>query len=424
MSRLLNFRQTSSSSKQLQQILQNLSESELAQQCKGLKQHVKPWNVIVWHYLNSILCCIRNRPHSAWQSSVSATEHFRKEVICVANKNNGNVWYLPVLNTVLKNMSDCAVALYTSMENDDDDDDGDHDDTNSKRDIIVRSVNALMLIMREMTADSNVPAAGSAISMGGTTATLNHGLFFTVNQVIKLCDMINNETYLNPALDEVEKLRSVWTSFPLSDVVTHLYYKGRHSVQRGGAHLYHAKRDLMDAHRLCLSSSLNKQRILLLLIPIQMFFGYLPNTTQLDHALQHRFEPLVRALKNGNIFLFRATMDRYQDDFINADIYLLLSKLELLVFRALLQKLYLIKQRMNAAKPNQLDLTEIRMALNILRADHDIDLDEIQCIVSTLIYKRLIAGYVAHNIAVVMSKDSSKAFPSIKQAKDWWINDF
>ncbi len=54
--------------------------------------------------------------------------------------------------------------------------------------------------------------------------TLNHGLFFTVNQIIKLCDIINHETMANNALSVVEKFRSILTHFPLSDVVTHLYF--------------------------------------------------------------------------------------------------------------------------------------------------------------------------------------------------------
>ena len=52
----------------------------------------------------------------------------------------------------------------------------------------------------------------------------------------------------------------------------------------------------------------------------------------------------------------------------------------------------------------------------------DIDNDEIECILSQLIYSKLIGGYVAHNTACVMSKSHEKAFPPIKTVKNWWIN--
>ena len=170
---------------------------------------------------------------------------------------SNNIWYLPVLSVILKNLSDTAITLHSSM---------DDEDATDKDDVIVQSVNKIMLLIRAMTADSqNINK-----NINNNKTTLSHGLFFTVNQVIRLCDIINNQTYLNHALSEVEKFRSFWTRFPLSDVVTHLYYKGRYNFQRGGKNLYQARDDLNNAYKLCLSSSLNKHRILLLLIPIQI----------------------------------------------------------------------------------------------------------------------------------------------------------
>merc|ERR1712032_1223958 len=138
--------------------------------------------------------------------------------------------------------------------------------------------------------------------------TLCHGLFFTVNQIIKICDTINNQTFLHHALSQINKFRSMWTSFPLSDVVTHLFYKGRFEYQKNNA-LAQARDELSFALRLCTPKSLNKYRILLLLIPIQCALGLLPNCNRLPVVFVERFGPIVEALKSGNIVLFKRAMD-------------------------------------------------------------------------------------------------------------------
>ena len=147
-------------------------------------------------------------------------------------------------------------------------------------------------------------------------------------------------------------------------------------------------------------------------------------------------------------------MDHYQDDFIHCGIYLMLCKLELLVFRALVMKVFVTRQRMMDKGANKMKLREIKSALQIRSEQYrrskyravfegerkqqdeedgedveemmveEIDEDEIECLLTTLIWKKLIQGYVAHGIACVLSSDPNKAFPPIKLCKKWWINDF
>ena len=323
--------------------------------------------------------------------------------------------------------------------------DNDIDDNNSKHHIIVDSVGQYMLIMREMTADSHT-------NLNSNKMTLSHGLFYCVNQIIKLCDIINNETMKNIVLSDIDQFRSRLTSFPLSDVCTHLYYLGRYHFQKGGNDLFKAREHLEYAYKLCLNSSLNKTRILLLLIPIKMIFGYLPNLNKMNQSFYDRFFPIIHALKTGNILLFKKALSFYEDDFINCGIYLLMAKLELLVIRALVLQIYATKQRMEGLdQPFAVKLSEIKKGIQIRNKQYDesqfcvrfdgekkqnkeddidrilvdeMDADEIECLLSTLIYKKLIGAYVAHNTAVVISKNHNKAFPPIKNCKGWWINDF
>merc|ERR1712176_1065299 len=139
---------------------------------------------------------------------------------------------------------------------------------------------------------------------------------------IKLCDIINNETMKNIVLSDINAFKSKLTRFPLSDVVTYLYYLGRYHAVKGGAHLFEAREHLEMAYRLCLHSSMNRVRILLLLLPIKMIFGHLPNLNRMDKCLADRFVPIVDALKGGNLLLFKKALCFYQDDFINSGIFL------------------------------------------------------------------------------------------------------
>ena len=182
-----------------------------------------------------------------------------------------------------------------------------------------------------------------------------------------------------------------------------------------------------------------------------MVLGFLPNLGALAPALRERFDPIVCALRTGNLLLFKKAMSWFEDDWIHCGIYLMLSRLELLVFRALVIKVFVTRQRMKVNGPNKIKLKEIRAALHIRNGQYrasefgrrfegerkgqdaedvegamvdEIDEDEIECLLSTLIHKKLVQGYVAHGIACVLSADPAKAFPPIKQCKRWWVNDF
>ena len=218
----------------------------------------------------------------------------------------------------------------------------------------------------------------------------------------------------------------MWTSFPLSDVVTHLYYKGRFNYSKNN-NLIKAREELSFSYKLCHKLSINRYRILLLLIPIEIMLGKLPNLDKLPPCFRDRFEPIIEALKTGNILLFKKAMEFYQDDFINCRIYLLMMKLDILVFRSLINKIHLVRKRMGnelklqGNKPHIINLKLIKLAIEIKNKqymkskwyfkfdgkkdeedeDDDIDMDEIECMMATLIFKKLVKGYVAHQNAVV-----------------------
>lgn len=287
------------------QIFENVTESALLSACKttfSTSAESETWTMVTFYHLKSILEMLEERYSCSWQSTKTALKLLKDQIIeaTIRKDNNtlfdcNNVWYLPVINSMLKNLTDIAITYYQFLCHFDND-----------NDIIVNAFGDIMQIVRMMTSDytNRVNSNGNKHKNNHGKYTLSHGLFFTVNQIIKLCDVINNQTYLNHALQEVEKFRSMWTSFPLSDVVTHLFYKGRYNYQKNN-NLCKAKEELLFAYKLCHKSSINRYRILLLLIPIQIVMGYLPNVHALPRCFAQRFEPIVEALKSGNLLLFK-----------------------------------------------------------------------------------------------------------------------
>eukprot|EP01084_Bolivina_argentea_P151862 265016_1 len=286
-----------------QQILNTVTEQQLSTSCVGVLKRYKPWNVILWHHIQSVVHFSRHKLKKAWNSSLLALKFLKADVILSEQTEKTQVWYLPVLNIIFKNMNECVIALHSNMKDN-------HMPEHDTEDVIVQTVNEYLLIVRQMSTDN--------IS-NNNKPTIGHGLVCTVNQIIKLCDIINNDTIKQMALSSVEKFRSNLTFFPLSDVVTHLYFMGRSNAQKGGKSLYRAKKDLEYAYTLCVATSLNKTRILLRLVPIQIIFGKLPNlnSNRVPQCFKDRFFPVIEALKQGNILLFKKAMSYYQDDFIN-----------------------------------------------------------------------------------------------------------
>ena len=222
-----------------------------------------------------------------------------------------------------------------------------------------------------------------------------------------------------------------------SDVVTHLFYKGRFHLQRT-SDFVQARQELSLAYALCHRASLNRARILLLLIPIQMMLGVLPNLKALPDALAVRFAPIVEALRKGDLRLFGAALMHYHNDFVNCGILLLLQKLDLLVLRSLVRKVYAARQR-TTQKPHIVPLALIAKAMALRNAmyvksewrrmfgageeEEEVwDVDQIECMLAMLVFKKLVKGYIAHQNAIVLS--TKCAFPHVKEVHGWWKSDF
>jgi hypothetical protein len=109
------------------------------------------------------------------------------------------------------------------------------------------------------------------------------------------------------------------------------------------------------------------------------------------------FKPLVEGIVKGDLRTFQDGLVQYQDRFIRQGTYLLLEKCKTVVYRNLFKRVWKIMDK------HQIRLDQLSTAFKWLGMP--IDLDEIECILSNLIFKGYIRGYLSHaKRTLVLSK--------------------
>mmetsp|Transcript_17904 Transcript_17904/g.41045 ORF Transcript_17904/g.41045 Transcript_17904/m.41045 type:complete len:332 (+) Transcript_17904:428-1423(+) len=210
-------------------------------------------------------------------------------------------------------------------------------------------------------------------------------MYFRLN-ILRLC-----KNLIRPV--ETKKLSDKGS---MADMVTYRYYIGRLSMFED-QHVS-AETNLEYALQHCHKGAKeNKKRILKYLVPVKMYQGRLPSTHLLDKYGLEEFKPLVEGMRKGDLRTFQDGLVRYQDRFIRQGTYLLLEKCKTVVYRNLFKRVWKIMDK------HQIKLEQISKAFKWLGTP--IDLDEIECILSNLIFKGYIRGYLSHaKRTLVLSK--------------------
>ena len=213
---------------------------------------------------------------------------------------------------------------------------------------------------------------------------------------------LQNALKIVPLCDNV--LRDAIELFPLSDVTTYKYYNGR---------LKMFSDELEDAAD-CLTWALdntpmncikNRQLILTSLIPVNMVFhGIFPTeVVGKKYGLQCLVD-IANAVKVGNIKVFEDLMELYQESFLKLGIYLVLERLKTVAYRCLYKRVYKI-------------IGDSRVHLSIFEhvmksLGEEVDLDEIECIISNLIWNNKVKGYLHHKRRTLVLDKKGDPFPS------------
>lgn len=187
--------------------------------------------------------------------------------------------------------------------------------------------------------------------------------------------------------------------FPVRDRVTYMYYTGRLEVYNENFPAADHKLSYALTH--CSARKLENIRLILkYLIPVKLSIGILPGTLLLEKFNLNEYSDIVLSLKRGDLRLLRHALQEHEDRFLKSGVYLVLEKLELQVYQRLVKKIYIIQKQKDPNKAHQIKLDVIVKALKWL--EMDMDVDEVECIMSILIYRNLMKGYFAHKSKVVV----------------------
>ena len=185
------------------------------------------------------------------------------------------IWYLRSIKVLVTAWSDAAVKLHNMKLLS-----GDEEEINNNT-IITDCVRNCTRILSEMHKEETMLNNMQKKNNNGNIHDkncLSNGMFFMVNILIRLCDVINNQTFLKESMSSIEKYND--SLFPKSDVVTSSFYYGRLMARHD--RLPDARLSLQKAFRMSRNgasgkkSYYNKVRILILLAPINMAFGESP----------------------------------------------------------------------------------------------------------------------------------------------------
>ena len=202
-----------------------------------------------------------------------------------------------------------------------------------------------------------------------------------------------------------------FNAFPVGQRVTNRFFVGRLSVFDD--HFLEADEQLSYAFRHCpRSSSHNKGLILQYLLPVKLLLGQLPRPALREqYRLDQMYGGVIRAMQTGSVRDLDEALEHHLPTYIRAGTYLVLEKLRFAVMRRLLKRTLLLGSELRPGKPKtQLPLGLYQAALRWQGVD--MELDEVECVVANMIYRKYVKGYIAHkNRILVVSKIDP--FPSL-----------
>ncbi|PYH44809.1 protein csn12 [Aspergillus saccharolyticus JOP 1030-1] len=211
-------------------------------------------------------------------------------------------------------------------------------------------------------------------------------------------------------------------AFPKSHTVTFKYYVGViHFLDENYAE---AEQHLAEAWRMCHRSAMkNRELILTYLIPCHLVTTHtLPSKKLLAPfpRLEKLYRPLCNCIKTGDLGGFDAAMSAGEEEFVKRRIYLPLERGRDIALRNLFRKVFIAggfeepKDGQPAIRRTRVPVGEFAAAVRIgTHADERsrVDIDEVECLLSNLIYKGLMKGYIARDRGMVVLSKGGAAFP-------------
>ncbi|KAL3472909.1 hypothetical protein BJX99DRAFT_249316 [Aspergillus californicus] len=209
--------------------------------------------------------------------------------------------------------------------------------------------------------------------------------------------------------------------YPSSHIVTFKYFMG--VIYFLDENYAEAEEHLAYAWAYCHKDAVkNKELILTYLVPCHLVTTHTLPSTLLLHEfprLEKLYRPLCDCIRKGDLHGFDAAMSVGEEEFVKRRIYLPLERGRDIALRNLFRKVFIAggyeesKDGQSPIRRTRLPVAEFAAALRIgTHADERsrVDIDEVECLLSNLIYKGLMKGYIARERGmIVLSKGG--AFP-------------
>ncbi|MBN3275338.1 PCID2 protein, partial [Polyodon spathula] len=223
------------------------------------------------------------------------------------------------------------------------------------------------------------------------------GMLFLINQLFKIYFKINKLHLCKPLIRAIDS-SNLKDEYSMAQRVTYKYYVGRKAMF--DSDFKQAEEYLSFSFQHChRSSQKNKRMILIYLLPVKMLLGHMPTNQLLKKYDLLQFADVTKAVSEGNLLLLNDALAKHEAFFIRCGIFLILEKLKIITYRNFFKKVYCSDYPINICDA-------FLVALKFMQVD-DVDTDEVQCILSNLIYMGHIKGYISHqHQKLVVSKQN------------------
>ena len=338
-------------------------------------------------HLRSLHSAHTAQPIAAFQSSLQACDLLYQQMEAEPATN----WSLPLVNSALTHLRLTAYSADTHRTT----------KQNDKPRHVIEAQDVLKRYLQKMVVDRS-----------DSTVNKKRGCLFVICGLFQIYFRLNNLkmcTYLMKMM----KILPPLSTYPMAQQVTYNYYYGRLLIFEENYTL--AEAALHDALVHCHAAhTANKRRILTFLIPVSLLRGKYPRVELLQkYDLQPIFQPLVAAIKQGDLARFMAELNDRAEIYIQKGIYLLLEKLKIIVYRNLLRLVY---YHVHLQQTNLSDKLRVQLSLPVILSairgmGVAMSMDELECVIANLIFNGAIKGYIAHGRCVVLSKQ--EPFPRV-----------
>ena len=247
----------------------------------------------------------------------------------------------------------------------------------------------------------------------------NNGILFCINSLIRIFFKLKTYRNCKSLVEWIEKNSVDLNIFPKSEITTFYYYTGKLSIYE--IKIFEAQSFFTKAFNICKKDNMqNKRLILEYLIPVNLFFGILPTNEILEYyKIDHLdlYKSIISSYKAGDVKIFNKTVEELEDRFITLGTFLIFEKLKCFVMRNFVRRIH--KRYGNHIIP----LSLFHKILIDVFDYNEMNLEELELYLLSVIYKGLINGYIHHQDKVfVFAKNKINPFPKLSEALEKNIN--